>query len=107
MTSVPGFNTDIKWQGRVYHVQTENISGQQQVESLIFAGGEILAAKRTSYIDPVSPMQPAEIAAFLHHQHQVITCVIQSGFIEELHNRETIKQLERLVDISEDGSSVP
>jgi len=99
MTSVPGFNTDIKWQDRVYHVQTENIAGQQQVESLIFAGGEILAAKRTSYVDPVSPLQPAEIAAFLHHQHQVITSVIKSGFIEELHHRETVKELERLVNI--------
>src|SRR5437016_10794920 len=106
MTSVPGFNTDIKWQDRVYHVQTENIAGQQQVESLIFAGGEILAAKRTSYVDPVSPLQPAEIAAFLHHQHQVITSVIQSGFIEELHNRETVKQLERLIDLSGDGVPV-
>jgi hypothetical protein len=99
MTSVPGFNTDIKWQDRVYHVQTENIASQQQVESLIFAGGEILAAKRTSYIDPVSPLQPAEVAAFLHHQHQVITSVIKSGFIEELHHRETVKELERLVNV--------
>jgi|SRR5882724_8820433 len=104
MTSVPGFNTDIKWQDRVYHVQTENIAGQQQVESLIFAGGEILAAKRTSYVDPVSPLQPAEIAAFLHHQHQVITSVIKSGFIEELHHRETVKELERLVNI--DGPTI-
>jgi hypothetical protein len=104
MTSVPGFNTDIKWQDRVFHVQTENIASQQQVESLIFAGGEILAAKRTSYVDPVSPLQPAEIAAFLHHQHQVITSVIKSGFIEELHHRETVKELERLVNI--DGPTI-
>src|SRR5579871_1914391 len=111
MISVPGFNTDIKWQNRVYHVQTENLNSQQQVESLIFAGGEILAAKRTSYLDPVNPLQPAEIAAFLHHQHQVITSVIKSGFIEELHHRETVKELERLVNISdldsEDGRPKP
>ncbi|HZS46345.1 MAG TPA: hypothetical protein VFC63_14820 [Blastocatellia bacterium] len=101
MISVPGFNTDIKWQNRVYHVQTENLKSAQQVESLIFAGGEILAAKRTSYLDPENPLQPAEIAAFLHHQHQVITSIIKSGFIEELHQRETVKELERLVDISD------
>lgn len=100
MVTVPGFNTDIKWQDRVYHVQTEDLKSSQQVESLIFAGGEILAAKRTSYIDPVSPLQPEEIAAFLHHQHQVITSVIKSGFIDELHHRETVKELERLVNLT-------
>jgi len=52
---VTGFNTDVKHDGRVYHVQTEDKGLQNPIiETLIYMGGEILAARRTSYADLIA-----------------------------------------------------
>ncbi|HVS15321.1 MAG TPA: hypothetical protein VMV46_15450 [Thermoanaerobaculia bacterium] len=45
-----GYNTDVSHQGRVFHVQTEDKGrSNPNFESLIYVGGQVLAAKRTSY----------------------------------------------------------
>ena len=47
---LPGFNTDFKYKGLVYHVQTEDGGTDNPViVSLIYRGGRILASKKTSY----------------------------------------------------------
>ena len=45
-----GYNTDIKHQGIVYHVQTED-GGEDNpvIVSLVYQGGRILASRKTSY----------------------------------------------------------
>ena len=49
---ITGFNTDIKHNEKVYHVQTEDKGvGNPYIESLVYVGGEILASKKTSYAD--------------------------------------------------------
>src|SRR5438093_339781 len=49
---VTGFNTDVQHRGKTYHVQTEDKGLQNPIiETLIYMGGEILAARRTSYAD--------------------------------------------------------
>ena len=41
---ITGFNTDIKHNEKVYHVQTEDKGvGNPYIESLVYVGGEILA----------------------------------------------------------------
>ncbi len=52
---VTGFNTDVEHEGRVYHVQTEDKGvGNPIIETLIYMGGEILAARRSSYADLIA-----------------------------------------------------
>ena len=47
---ITGFNTDIDFNGRVYHVQTEDRGLKNPiVESLVYTGGEIVTARKTSY----------------------------------------------------------
>ena len=47
---VPGFNTDFKYRGETYHVQTEdNGVGNPVVVTLLYHKGAILASRRTSY----------------------------------------------------------
>ena len=49
---IVGFNTDIKHRGRVYHCQTEDKGRDNPlIETLVYRGGEILAARRSSYED--------------------------------------------------------
>ena len=49
---VPGFNTDFKYRGETYHVQTEdNGVGNPVVVTLLYHKGAILASRRTSYHD--------------------------------------------------------
>jgi hypothetical protein len=47
-----GYNTDIKHEGIVYHVQTEDGgTGNPVIVSLVYQGGRILASRRTSYAE--------------------------------------------------------
>lgn len=47
-----GFNTDFKYKGTVYHVQTEdNGKANPVIVTLLYQGGAILASKKTSYAD--------------------------------------------------------
>jgi len=78
---VTGFNTDVQHQGKTYHVQTED-KGQQNpiIESLIYVGGEILAARRTSYADLlVKGLDEKEIAGRIEAQHNRMILDIRDG----------------------------
>lgn len=47
---ITGYNTDVKHNGRVFHVQTEDKGTSNPfIETLIYVGGQVLAAKRTGY----------------------------------------------------------
>jgi len=47
-----GFNTDVEYDGVVYHVQTEDKGLRTPfILSLVYTGGEILASKRAPYED--------------------------------------------------------
>ena len=55
---ITGFNTDIKHNEKVYHVQTEDKGvGNPYIESLVYVGGEILASKKTSYAEQLEERQ--------------------------------------------------
>ena len=47
---ITGFNTDIDFEGQVYHVQTEDKGLDNPViETLVYTGGQILCARKDSY----------------------------------------------------------
>lgn len=83
---ITGFNTDVKHEGHVYHVQTEDRGKENPVlESLVYIGGTIVAKKRTSYSDQlVKGAGEDTIAALLKRQHQVIIAAIKAGRIDDL-----------------------
>lgn len=88
---ITGFNTDVKHEGHVYHVQSEDRGAENPVlESLVYDGGTVVAKKRTPYSDKLGDGAGEEdIAALLKRQHQVIIAAIKAGRIEELitHSR--------------------
>jgi hypothetical protein len=47
-----GYNTDFKYQGKIYHVQTEDGGvNSPSITSLLYFQGAILASRKTSYAD--------------------------------------------------------
>jgi hypothetical protein len=89
---ITGFNTDVKFEDNVYHVQTEDRGlDNPMFESLIYIGGSIVAKKLTPYSDKLSEGATEEtLASLLKRQHQVVIAAIRAGRIEDLirHTRE-------------------
>src|SRR3989442_244807 len=78
---VTGFNTDVQHGGRTYHVQTEDKGLQNPIiETLLYVGGEILAARRTSYADLLPKgLGEKEIAERIETQHNRMIVDIRKG----------------------------
>jgi hypothetical protein len=83
---ITGFNTDIEHEGVVYHVQTEDKGLDSPIIlSLVYAGGAILASKRSPYEDLIKQGFSDELLAErLKRQHLLICAAIHSGRINDL-----------------------
>jgi hypothetical protein len=83
---ITGFNTDIEHDGVIYHVQTEDKGLDAPIIlSLVYAGGTILASKRSPYKDLIAEGFSDEVLAErLKRQHRLICAAIHSGRIDDL-----------------------
>lgn len=83
---ITGYNTDVEFDGVVYHVQTEDKGLVTPVIlSLVYSGGAILASKRAPYDDLVARgFDESVLAARLQRQHKLICAAVHAGRIEEL-----------------------
>ncbi len=93
---ITGFNSDVKYRGLVYHVQTED-KGQVNplIETLIYRGGEILASRRLPYAEMIEG-QDAEsaISRLMEEQHNAMILEVKRGGIrsggEEVQRNEDL-----------------
>jgi hypothetical protein len=78
---ITGHNTDIEYNGRVYHVQTEDKGLKNPViETLIYQKGHILGSKKISYADLVARGGgEREIQERLEAQHKRTLIEVKSG----------------------------
>jgi hypothetical protein len=77
---ITGFNTDIKHLNRVFHVQTEDKGAENPtIESLVYVGGEIVAAKKTPYGDTIRTGGAKAVQEMMETQHRRIIAAIQRG----------------------------
>lgn len=84
---ITGFNTDVEYNGEVYHVQTEDKGLEARIIlSLVYQGGTILASKRSPYDDLLKDGKIDEkaLAERLSKQHKLICAAIKAGRIEDL-----------------------
>jgi hypothetical protein len=88
-TMVTGFNTDVEHEGRVYHVQTEDKGTDNPViETLVYRGGEILAARRSTYADlKAAGWDEAVIAGRIEEQHNQVIADVRAGRFEPRRSR--------------------
>jgi len=78
---ITGFNTDVKFRGLVYHVQTEDKGRDNPlIETLIYKGGEILASRRLPYAELIrgTDAEPA-IGRLMEEQHKAMILEVKRG----------------------------
>ena len=78
---ITGFNTDVKHQGVVYHVQTEDKGPVNPlIETLIYVGGEILGSRRLPYSDLLKgDGDEALISKLMEDQHKGVMLEVRRG----------------------------
>ena len=77
---ITGFNTDVKYRGVVYHVQTEDKgTANPLIETLIYKGGEILGSKRLPYGDLVQGADEPAITRLMEDQHKNVIMDVKRG----------------------------
>ena len=78
---ITGFNTDIRHNDKVYHIQTEDKGLQNPyIESLVYVGGEILASKKTSYAEQMKDgIDEKWIGGLMEQQHRTMIAAIKRG----------------------------
>lgn len=83
---ISGFNTDISYDGVVYHVQTEDKGlSSKLIVSLLYDSGTILASKRSNYDDLAeSGFDEKELSERLSRQHKLMCAAVKAGRIEDL-----------------------
>jgi hypothetical protein len=82
---ITGFNTDIKHNEKVYHIQTEDKGlSNPYIESLVYVGGEILASKKTSYAEQAKTgIDEKWIGGLMEQQHRTMIAAIKRGRFDQ------------------------
>lgn len=76
-----GFNTNVPYKGKLYHVQTEDCGLKNPVVlTLLYYDGEILASKRTSYEQFLkNPDRDARVQELMKLQHKMMMKELIAG----------------------------
>jgi hypothetical protein len=82
---VGGFNTNIRYRGHIFHVQTED-GGKESpsIITLLYSGGAILFSKKTSYADQVGAEdRETAVRALMEEQHSSMVQALKSGKLDD------------------------
>jgi hypothetical protein len=79
-----GYNTDFKFQGKIYHVQTEDGGlNSPSITSLLYYQGAILASRKTSYADIIKADCLEEVVReIMMEQHRQMIRDLMHGKLE-------------------------
>ncbi len=78
---ITGYNTDVKHNNRVFHIQTEDKGdASPTIESLVYVGGQILATRKTSYAELIkNGRDDKSVQELMEQQHRTMIAAIQRG----------------------------
>jgi hypothetical protein len=81
---ITGYNTDVRHNDVVFHVQTEDKGlSNPFIESLVYVGGQVLASKRSSYSDLLTEgKEEKDIVVLMDHQHRTMIAAIRHGKLD-------------------------
>jgi hypothetical protein len=91
-----GFNTDVKHEGTVYHVQSEAREGELILQTQVFVRGRCIGKRATSYAQNLSQggFNDQQKEQRLREQHRLVLESIREGKLESiLDKRETPETL--------------
>jgi ribosomal protein L12E/L44/L45/RPP1/RPP2 len=79
-----GYNTDFKFQGKIFHVQTEDGGlNSPSITSLLYHQGAILASRKTSYADIIKADCLEEVVReLMMEQHKQMIRDLMQGKLE-------------------------
>jgi hypothetical protein len=82
---VGGFNTNIRYKGQIFHVQTED-GGKESpsIITLLYRGGAILFSKKTGYAGQLHDADRESIVRqLMEAQHSAMLQALKSGKIDD------------------------
>jgi len=101
---ITGYNTDVRHGGIVFHVQTEDTGRTNpSIESMIYVGGRVLAAKRSSYGHLLEQGKGTEeIAELMEQQHKLMIAAVRRGLYDA-----DVRALTASGDLQDDAAMSP
>lgn len=86
-----GFNTDVKHDSTVYHVQSEARKADLLLQTMVFVRGHCIGKYGSSYAEQVgSPgFSEEHIHELLKKQHREVVDVVKAGSIEQFFREQT------------------
>jgi hypothetical protein len=91
-----GFNTDIKHEGTVYHVQSEARQQETLLQTQVFLRGRCIGKRASTYGDRAAMpgFAEAQIEQLLREQHKLVSDAVKEGRLESvLDKHETPESL--------------
>jgi hypothetical protein len=84
-----GFNTDIKHEDTVYHVQSEAREGELLLQTQVFVRGRCIGKRATSYADRAaeSGFTDQDKEQILRDQHRMVLDAIRAGRVETVFDK--------------------
>ena len=84
-----GFNTDIKHEGTVYHVQSEARENELLLQTQVFVRGRCVGKRATSYADKASESSFTDQRKeeILRDQHRLVLDAIRDGRVDSVFDK--------------------
>jgi hypothetical protein len=81
-----GFNTDVKYEDTVYHVQSEAHPTTQTLLTTIFVQGRCVGKKSASYAEltHLPDYSEEKMQAMLKEQHRIVLEALRDGYIDHV-----------------------
>ena len=100
-----GYNTDFKFQGKIYHVQTEDGGlNSPSITSLLYYQGAILASRKTSYADIIKADCLEEVVReLMMEQHKQMIRDLMHGKLEVQTPAQQPTQAAQKGEVNKDG----
>ncbi len=88
---IGGFNTNVRYKGRMFHVQTEDSgTANPKIITLLYEGGVILFSKKTDYSQHVEAKDLADVVRDLMElQHRQMLRSLKNGELDKAAGLET------------------
>jgi hypothetical protein len=83
---VGGFNTNVSYAGRVFHVQTEDSGVRSpKIVTLLYEGGTILASRKSTYEDRIEQDDLEQtVRELMEEQHLALVQALKAGELDDL-----------------------
>lgn len=83
---IGGYNTNVKYKGRTFHVQTEDSGhANPKIITLLYEGGVILTSKKSSYEDRVSADNLEDVVKeLMEEQHSAMVQSLKGGSLDQV-----------------------